>query len=198
MLFGSQLAPGRKIDAAVILTLALLDVLVRGGERVGICDVTDPTGHRDAAERAARALSIAAFDRDDRPSPALFKPLSDAVFIGDFLGPLAETEAWLQQVAARRVRGHLVETVDPAEESFPFTGRTEFVDPETGGVYVAGKAEELREAYRTRMAARRQRLREFCAARGWTYLTHHTDRPAQAALLALHSRLGAASKGISA
>ncbi len=196
MLFGSQLATQRKIERAIVLALATLDLMVRSGERVALAGITRPTGRPDAAERAAETLAHAPLAEEDLPDPTLFRPLSDAVVVSDFLSPLDEVEARLQAMASGRVRGHLVELLDPAEEAFPFSGRTEFQDPETGITYLAGRAEELREAYRERLAGRRERLRAFCKRLGWSHLVHHTDRPAQEALLALQTRLTAASTGL--
>ncbi|ESR23158.1 DUF58 domain-containing protein [Lutibaculum baratangense] len=197
MLFGSGLAPQRKIERAIVLALATLDLMVRGGERVAIAGVTRITGRPDAAERAAEALAHAPLAEDDLPEPTLFRPLSDAVLISDFLSPIDDIEARLRAMGAGRVRGHLLEVLDPAEETFPFSGRTEFQDPETGQTYLAGRAQELREAYRERLQARRQRLRQLSKTLGWSHLVHHTDRPAQEALLALQARLTAASTGLS-
>lgn len=197
MLFGSRLAPQRKIERAIVLSLATIDLMVRGGERVSLSGVTRPTVRLDAAERAGEALAHAPLAEDDLPEPTEFRPLSDAVLVSDFLGPLAELEPLLHAIASKRVRGHLLEIRDPAEEAFPFSGRTEFEDPETGATYLAGRAEDLREAYQARITGRRERLREFCKRRGWSHLVHHTDRPAQEALLALQTRLVASSTGLS-
>ena len=49
-------------------------------------------------------------------------------------GATLDTDAIMEKIAplARRgLRGHVVEIADPAEESFPYAGRTEFTDPET-------------------------------------------------------------------
>lgn len=111
------------------------------------------------------------------------------VLIGDLLDPLDETLAWLQKVAGSGARGHLVMVLDPVEETFPFAGRTEFRDPETGFRLTSGKAETWREAYRDRLEAHRTAIGEVARRAGWTFLVHHTDRPAAEAMLVLHSRL---------
>ncbi len=66
---------------------------------------------------------------------------SDLVLIGDFLDPPDAIMARLGPLARRGLRGHVVEIADPAEESFPYAGRTEFTDPETGEKLTAGRAE---------------------------------------------------------
>ncbi|MEJ8572257.1 DUF58 domain-containing protein [Microbaculum marinum] len=189
MYFSSSLAPCRKIDRAVVMALALTDLLIRGGERVGIVGLLRPTAQRHALERAAVAIARAPVSDDSLPDAAPFGRFSEFIAIGDFLEPLSDLEPALTGIAARRVHGHLAQVLDPVEESFPFAGRTEFHDAASGLEFVAGRAETVREAYLGRMAARRRRLKAVTDRIGWSQLIHHTDRPAQEPILALHARL---------
>ena len=66
--------------------------------------------------------------------------------------------AWLDVLARHGVRAHLIEVSDPAEEDFPYAGRTEFVDPETGEKLTSGRAETVRDDYRLAYSARREEL----------------------------------------
>src|SRR5690606_27243247 len=111
---------------------------------------------------------------------------SDVVLISDFLDPADETFDWLDPLARHCARAHLVEVVDPAEENFPYTGRTEFTDPETGEKLTAGRAERLAQDYRRLYGARRAELAARCSRLGWSFTTHHTDRLASEALVRLH------------
>jgi hypothetical protein len=70
---------------------------------------------------------------------------------------------WLDVLARHGVRAHLIEVADPAEETFPYAGRTEFVDPETGEKLTAGRAETLGDEYRSHYSARRAELAGWCA-----------------------------------
>ena len=74
----------------------------------------------------------------------MIRRFCDLVLVGDFLDPADEIMAWLDALARRGVRGHLIEVADPAEETFPYAGRTEFTDPETGEKLTAGRAEIAR------------------------------------------------------
>ena len=60
--FRSRLSETTKLDRAVILMLALADMLGRGGERVGIPGLAEPRIGRDAADRLAEILAHAALD----------------------------------------------------------------------------------------------------------------------------------------
>ncbi|MFP3802661.1 hypothetical protein, partial [Paraburkholderia sp. SIMBA_027] len=80
------------------------------------------------------------------------------VLIGDFLDDADAVMARLTPLARRGLRGHVVEVADPAEEIFPYSGRTEFTDPETGSKLVSGRAENIRDAYTRAYLARRDSL----------------------------------------
>jgi len=114
---------------------------------------------------------------------------SECLLFSDFLEPVAETAARLQEIAAQGVRGHLVEVLDPAEETLPYAGRTEFAASEGRDRVIAGRAEALRERYQERMKQHRKDLAEVTRRLGWSFLLHHTDRPAEEAVLAIHNRL---------
>ncbi len=193
MYFRSHLSQVRKIERAIVTALALTDLLVRGGERVGLVGLMRPSARRTAAEQAADSFARQPLIDDDvLPQPETFGRFSEFIHIGDLLSPLDEVEAALTAIAARRVHGHVVQVMDPAEETFPFSGRTEFRDPEGGLRFVAGRAESVRDAFQARMAERRDWMRRLSERLGWTNLVHHTDRPAQELVLALHMRLSMA------
>jgi uncharacterized protein (DUF58 family) len=188
--FRSKLAPVSKCQRAVVLTLALAELLAVAGERVGLLGMSDPVLARNAAERLALALPTA------KPAGAAtgletgaLRRFTDLVLIGDFLDPVAEIDRTLAAILQSGARAHLVQIVDPSEEVFPYAGRTEFIDPETGTRHVVSRVEQYREAYKVRLAALRDHLRTMSGRIGWTFLLHRTDRPATEPLLALHARL---------
>lgn len=189
MYFGSNLGLARKIDRAIVLALAMTDLLIRGGERVGLVGLMRPTAQRHAVERAAMAIAREPLTDDILPDAAPFGRFSELIAISDFLEPLEAIEPAITAIAGRRVHGHLAQVLDPVEETFPFRGRTEFHDGARGLRYVAGRAETVREAYLNRMAERRVRLKAVTDRIGWSGLIHHTDRPAQEPVLMLHGRL---------
>jgi uncharacterized protein (DUF58 family) len=84
-----------------------------------------------------------------------------------------------------------VQIVDPAEETFPFWGRIEFVEPEDGRRIIAGRAENWRADYEAQIARHRAAIRSETDRLGWSFIIHRTDRPAAELLLALHARIAA-------
>ncbi len=190
MHFASKLARESKLDRTLTIAFALAEVLVEAGERVGIPGLTRPTGSRAVIERMAEALI---HDPRERPSlPVGFAPamLSEVVVLSDLWSPIEDIRAILTQLSGNGSQGHLVQIVDPAEETFPYSGRVEFTEPETGTRITAGRAENWRADYEARLREHRAQLAAEAKRLGWSFTIHRTDRAATELLLALHGRIG--------
>ncbi|MGN6306233.1 MAG: DUF58 domain-containing protein [Mesorhizobium sp.] len=189
MLYKSAGASVSKESRALVLALALAELLSRSGERIAWPGLTDPFTSRNGAERIAAHLMHAAA-LPARPDLSAIRRFSDVVLVSDFLDPAEETIAWLDVLARHGARAHLIEIADPAEENFPYAGRTEFTDPETGEKLTAGRAERLADDYRALYRARRAELAGWCKRLGWSFTTNHTDRLASDALVRVHMAMG--------
>ncbi len=192
MVFASQLARETKLYRTLVLALALGEVLVDGGERVGLPGLMRPTGSRNVVERMAQAIL---HDRTERASlPPNFSPapLAEIVLLSDLWSDIGEVRRTIAQLSGSGARGHVVQVVDPAEETFPYWGRIEFIEPEGGGRITAGRAETWRSDYTARVARHRAEIRGETDRLGWSFIIHRTDRPASELLLTLHARIGAA------
>lgn len=191
----SDLAPVTKATRALVVTLALADLLGRAGERVGVPGLLPARADRRSAERLAEALARA--ERDPFALPAApVDPRCEVVAIGDFLEDPAAIETRLGGFTAQGARLHALRIVDPAEASLPWTGNVEFRDPETGERIEGRRAEALRDHWADRWTAHGEALARLATRHRWTLATHVTDRPATEALLALHASLGGARHGI--
>jgi uncharacterized protein (DUF58 family) len=191
MHFASPLVRDTKLYRTLVVTLALAEVLVEGGERVGIPSLTRPTGSRNVIDRIAQAI---VHDREERPSlPPNFapSPLAEVVLLSDLWSEIGEVRHTITQLSGSGAHGHVVQIVDPAEETFPYWGRIEFIEPEGGGRITAGRAENWRADYITRVARHRAEIRSETDRLGWSFTIHRTDRSANELLLALHARIGA-------
>ena len=206
-----------KRERAELLILALAVLLLRGGERVALLSGgLAPTTGQGALERLAAALELES-GTDERSSE--LRPRAGAphgaeakgaevparrlrgnmapnlprhatvVLAGDFLMPLEETAARLARLASAGARGHLIQVLDPAEESLPYDGRVRFLGLEGEGELLARRAEDLRAPYIRRLADHRDGLAALARSAGWSFATHRTDQPPQHALLALYARL---------
>jgi len=192
MQFKSHLASVTKRDRALVLMLAAAELLVRGGERVGLLGLTQPTTSRRASRRLAEAIAShpnAPQVSSGRPSATRISRYSGVILFSDFLDPIDEVRESIEALAAGGASGHLVQVLDPAEETLPYEGRTEFLPLEGGTTWVADRAESLRARYRARLEAHREELRSLAVRLGWSFLVHHTDRPPTEPLLTLSMRL---------
>ena len=201
MAFRSHLAPVTKRDRALVLAFAMAELLVQGGERVGLFGVMPPAARRDTTQKMAEALIVDANSgapTAHRLAGATVARQADCVLFGDFLDPIDTIAPALRDLTGQGARGHLVEVLDPAEETLAYAGRVQFHDPEGGGDWLAPRAERLAERYRGRLAEHRAALDQEIGKLNWTRLLHHTDRPAGEALLALHARLSGAAASYAA
>jgi uncharacterized protein (DUF58 family) len=114
------------------------------------------------------------------------------VWFGDFLSPLDDIEITLRRLSHSAVAGQLVHIVDPAEEDFPFTGRTRFEDARGAQGETIGRAESIASAYRHRFKAHSEAVGMLARRLGWTHIIHRTDRSPQTALVALYADMSGA------
>jgi uncharacterized protein (DUF58 family) len=195
MIFASPLVWETKLDRALVVAFALAHVMVEGGERVGIPGLLRPTASRDVIEKMAEAI---VHDRGVRASlPPTFSPspLAEIVMLSDLWSPVGDVLRTIAQLSSTGARGHVVQIVDPAEETFPYSGRIEFIEPEGAGAITAGRAETWRAEYENRVSRHRDEIRGECDRLGWSFSIHRTDRPATDLLLRLHGQMGAGPAG---
>ena len=188
MMYKSTFGTVSKESRALVLMLALAEILARSGERIGCPGIMEPISARNAAERLATAIIHAPLTTG-LPETSMIRGHSDIVLIGDFLDDADRVMERITPLGRRGLRGHLVEIADPAEEIFPYNGRTEFTDPETGEKLVSGRAESIRDEYRRAYLARRENLGLSLRNLGWSFVFHRTDHLASEALVAVHSYL---------
>jgi uncharacterized protein (DUF58 family) len=191
MAFSSTLAKESKLERTLVVAFALAEVLVEGGERVGIPGVLRPTASRHVIDKMAQAIIHDPAERASLPPLFSPSPLAEIIVLSDLWSPIAQVQRTLAQLSASGAHGHLVQVVDPAEESFPYSGRVEFIEPEGAGTVTAGRAETWRTDYVARIERHRAEIRAETDRLGWTFAIHRTDRPASQLLLTLHARLGA-------
>jgi uncharacterized protein (DUF58 family) len=98
-------------------------------------------------------------------------------------------------VSAEGAIGELVMIADPIEETYPFSGNTEFLHPAGALRLLTPKAQNLRDAYLARLAAHRESIRGICARSGWGMSIHRTDASPAEILLTLRMRLSAPEPG---
>ena len=197
MEFKSHLSTTTKADRALVLMLGATELLVRGGERVALLGLTQPTASRRATQKLAEALVMngAAQKAASEPPSARLTRFSTVILFSDFLDPIDKVRETIEAMGAAGANGHLVQILDPAEETLPYSGRTEFLSPDGSQRWIADRAESLRDRYRARLLAHRAAIQEIAHRLGWSFLVHHTDRPASEPLLSLLMRLEGTAGG---
>jgi len=184
----SKEVPAKGLRAQLLL-LALASLLLRGGERVRLFGLPRPFAGRHALPAIADGLGRMA----PRPEDHRLARHARAVLFGDFWEPLETTRAAIAALAAQGVRGHMLQVLDPAEETLPYAGRVRFegVGAEVSPALVP-RVEAVREVYAERVQRHRAALAALAQSAGWSFATHRTDAPPETALLALHHVLAPA------
>ena len=113
------------------------------------------------------------------------------VLMSDFLGPLDDIKRLVTGFAGQHVRGHLLQILDPAEETLPYDGRVRFDGLEHEPSTLISRVETIRDQYQEKLAAQRDGLASIAKLYGWSFATHRTDHPPHLALLALFGAMSA-------
>ena len=186
MAFASRNARDSKLERGLIVAFALAELLVAGGERVGIPGLRSPTASSNVIDKMAQAMLHDDATRLSLPPSFVPSALAEIVVLSDFWSPMPEIRTMLAGLSSSGAHGTLIQVVDPAEETFPYSGRVEFVEPEGGEVITAGRAESWMNDYVARVALHRDEIRAETNRLDWLFSTHTTSRSAAELLLFLH------------
>ena len=195
MTFASRSARDSKLERTLIVTFALAELLVAGGERVGIPGLMNPTASSSVIDKMAQAMLHDDAARLSLPPSFVPSALAEIVVLSDFWSPITDIRKMLAGLSASGAHGALVQVVDPAEETFPYSGRIEFVEPEGFGAITAGRAERWTTDYVARVALHRDQMREETNKLDWLFTTHTTSRSAAELLLFLHAGMMVSKSG---
>lgn len=188
MAAASQGLPAKRDRAAVCL-MAVASLLVRGGERVAALGETGRarTG-RVGLELTGRALADGPGAPRHVEAPDLPRH-ARVVIASDFLDPPETWGARLSAMTGAGAGGVLLRVIDPAEEDFPFEGRTRFKPAGAGAQLLFGRAQDARAEYRSAWAEHGAAVARLARRAGFQLVTHRTDRPAASAVLALYQAI---------
>jgi uncharacterized protein (DUF58 family) len=196
MAFASRDARDSKLERGLVVAFALAELLVSGGERVGIPGLMRPTASRNVIDKMAQAFLHDDATRASLPPSFVPSAMAEIVVLSDFWAPMPEIRNMLAGLSSTGAHGTLIQVVDPAEETFPYFGRVEFVEPEGGEVITAGRAESWMNDYVARVALHRDEIRAETNRLDWLFSTHTTSRSAAELLLFLHSGMMVSKGGV--
>ena len=190
--FRSSAELNTKQGCSRLLLLALAVLLLRGGERVGLLGSNGRMLKGIGA--LPRMVEILASNLGQAqlgglPEKRKVSRGSQVVFISDFLEPLSLLEERIRWYSGQGQRGLLLQVLDPAEMTLPYSGRARFRGLEGEEEAVIGQVEKVRADYGKRMLRHIDGLTEMSHRLGWSFVSHKTDRPPQTALLALYLAL---------
>src|SRR5262249_15232717 len=147
----------------------------------------NPTASRNIIDKMAQVMLHDTATRASLPPSFVPSALSEVVLLSDFWSPMSAIRQTLSALSSSGAHGTLVQIVDPAEETLPYRGRTEFIEPEGGGAITAGRAEMWATDYAARVQRHRDEIRAETRRLDWLFTIHTTDRSAAELLLFLHS-----------
>jgi len=174
----------QKIDHALIMGLALADLLVRSGERVGLIGQTPPSASRQIIDRLAEAL-LPTEDDDALPRPHPLSKQAHLILIGDFLIEPETIEKTLTEFDRDKNSITLLRILDQAEIDFPFSGETELLSAESALALDIGDAAGFASEVRKKLQAHDQALHQIAQNRHAFFITHRTDEAMTQNLLTL-------------
>src|SRR5881227_1273128 len=100
MVFASALVWETKLDRALVIAFALAEVLVEGGERVGIPGLMRPSASRNIIERMAETIVHDPTERASLPPTFAPSPQSEVVVLSDLWSPIADVRRMVAQLSA--------------------------------------------------------------------------------------------------
>ncbi|WP_120495309.1 DUF58 domain-containing protein [Kiloniella sp. EL199] len=187
-----------KKHRASVLSLALAQLLIRGGEKVALAGSgTSPSNSRKNLYTIAQQLesqhskgkntssnnqSVA----NELPHGHRFSQHSALVCFSDFLAPLSEQKQVFANLAHRNLRVWLVQVLDPAEMNLPYAGRVKFQQPNSDNELLHSDVESIRDLYIDRIRGHNKDLSRLVKKWGWNHILHTTDKSPESTLLTLY------------
>ena len=105
MAFASKGARDSKLERSLIVTFALAELLVAGGERVGIPGLMSPTASRSVIDKMAQAMLHDDAARLSLPPSFVPSALAEIVVLSDFWSPIADIRTMLAGLSASGAHG---------------------------------------------------------------------------------------------
>ncbi|WP_204280143.1 hypothetical protein, partial [Raoultella ornithinolytica] len=79
-----------KLDRALVVAFALAEILVQGGERVGIPGLMRPTANRNVIETMAQVIVHDTAEQPSLPPNFAPAPFSEVVLLSDLWSPVSD------------------------------------------------------------------------------------------------------------
>jgi uncharacterized protein (DUF58 family) len=176
-----------KGERAVVLSFALADLLSRGGERLGFMNSLQTGSGRPALVTGKRVLDhfLTFLMTTENYTAHETLPIQDisahssVIFLTDGFFDIKEWHDVIEAYASKGVKGLIIQIMDDAEKTFPYTSHTHFTDPEDPEtVYDSPSPKLQKDAYQALFEASFKQLKTCLESAGWSLLPHMThDNP---------------------
>ncbi len=161
-----------KAERASVIGIILIDILIRAGESVGIIgsELGLKNGKQNFFQLVKAFLECPKIPRDKR-----IKKGDILILISDFLDKPEDSISRIINISESICNGFLIQTLDESEISFPFFGRNQFYDPQSGLHKLFNKSELIKKIYIRKIEDHNKKLSLMCSKFGWKVMKSITN-----------------------
>ena len=177
MKYSSNKSIDPKIYIANLITLTLSIILIKNGERVSLNALNSKNSSgEEAIKKITHEINNKIASKfQSRPNMEEIKNGSTCILIGDFLYNTKITEQTIKNLANRNITGLLIHIIDPAERSFPYSGRINFNGLEGEEPYLIGNANAIRKDYLNTFKEHSNKIKNTAQSYRWDYFMQVTN-----------------------
>jgi uncharacterized protein (DUF58 family) len=178
MKFLSTLGQEDKLTRAIIIGLAIADLILRSGDRVGLLGSSAPPSSHVALKKIAHQLEEHIVSNFNSSIPLLARPSkrSKIIIISDFLNNSANLKDTLNYYSNFEISGLIIMINDPCEVAFPFSGETQFFNTENNQHYYAGEAQHIAKQYHRVFEKHKLHTQKIAIENRFQYYHHITNQ----------------------
>jgi uncharacterized protein (DUF58 family) len=184
MNFSSNKKFETKSRRADLFTLTLAIILSKSGENVVLNGFNSKLlNGREAINYISNQITKKIEDEFlSKPNLNEIKNNSNVILLGDFLFDLNKTEEIIKKLSARGINGNIIHIADPAEKSFPYSGRINFNGLEKEQSVLIGRAQSVRKDYKKAMSSHFKKIEKLAVSYSWKYYLDTSDEDPYIAL----------------
>lgn len=202
MYFSSNPRHRQKADCALIIGLAISDLLLRNGETVGAFDTqhTHISNPAQLEKLAYAMLEAPASSYTETPQQIALKQQDSVIIIGDFLDYFLQSEdvskhhhgsfCTFQTIADMGADTMAFQVLDPAEITPEFNGAIDFTDTDDNIVFRTTRFQNMRQIYQTRFEKWCASIDQLSTRYGWHITRHDTSAAPEPALIRWYASRG--------
>jgi len=177
MKYSSNKSINPKIYIANLITLALSIILIKNGERV-ILNATNSknSSGEEAIKKITHEINSEITSKfQSNPNIEEIKNGSTCILISDFLFNTEIIEQTIKNLASRNITGLLIHIIDPAERTFPYSGRINFNGLEGEEPYLIGNANAIKKNYINAFKEHSKKILNISQSYRWNYFMQLTN-----------------------